>query len=115
MALTCAFLLVGSLLLWRGHPLGTQIFFSLAFMTVILVAATPQTMKYPIYVFMGIGWFNTKLILVVTFFLVITPVGLVMRLLGKDPLDKKWNVDRTTYWIERDNSAYPPEHLERPF
>lgn len=35
------------------------------------------------------------------FYLIITPVGLVMRCCGKDPLDKKWDKTRESYWIRR--------------
>ena len=35
------------------------------------------------------------------FFLVVTPIGLIMRLLGKDPLNLKYNKERS-YWIEKD-------------
>ena len=35
------------------------------------------------------------------FFLVVTPIGLIMRLLGKDVLNLKYNKERS-YWIEKD-------------
>jgi ABC-type uncharacterized transport system permease subunit len=35
------------------------------------------------------------------FYLIITPIGLVMRCCGKDPLGKKWDKTRESYWIRR--------------
>ena len=35
--------------------------------------------------------------------MVVTPTGLIMRLLGKDLLNLKKN-NKDTYWIEKDNS-----------
>ena len=32
------------------------------------------------------------------YFLVITPVGLLLRFAGRDPLDRRMERDRTTYW-----------------
>tara|TARA_Y100000996_G_scaffold104949_1_gene76907 strand:+ start:1460 stop:1609 length:150 start_codon:yes stop_codon:yes gene_type:complete len=36
----------------------------------------------------------------IIFFLVVTPIGLVMRVLRKDVLNLKYN-DNKTYWIEK--------------
>ena len=35
------------------------------------------------------------------FFFVVTPIGLIMRLLGKDLLNLKYNKSKS-YWIEKD-------------
>ena len=40
----------------------------------------------------------------VVFFLVVTPIGLVMRLLGKDLINKKYDKKIKTYWIDRDKN-----------
>ena len=56
-------------------------------------------------------WFNfgkllskiiTPLIMGVIFFLVVTPIGLIMRVLGKDILSLKYNENSKSYWIEKD-------------
>ena len=39
-------------------------------------------------------------IMSIIFFLVVTPIGLIMRLLGKDLLNLKYNKGKT-YWIEK--------------
>ena len=38
------------------------------------------------------------------FFLVVTPIGLVMRIMGKDILNKKYDKNKKTYWISRDKN-----------
>jgi len=38
----------------------------------------------------------------IIFFVVVTPIGLVMRLLGKDVLNLKLNKKESSYWIEKD-------------
>ena len=35
------------------------------------------------------------------FFLVVTPIGLAMRIMGKDLLNKKYDKKKNTYWINR--------------
>jgi hypothetical protein len=45
-----------------------------------------------------LGIVNTSIILFLLYFLVITPIGLIMRLLGKNNLDLKLNPGVSTYW-----------------
>ena len=42
----------------------------------------------------------SPLIMGIIFFLVVTPIGLIMRLLGKDVLNLKYNKNKS-YWIEK--------------
>ena len=49
-----------------------------------------------------LGKIVSPLIMGIIFFLVVTPIGLLMRMLGKDLLNLKFNTQKT-YWIERDN------------
>jgi hypothetical protein len=44
----------------------------------------------------------------VMFFLLITPMGIVMRWLGKDPLRLRLDRNATSYWIERDPPGPKP-------
>ena len=46
------------------------------------------------------------------FFLVVTPIGIVMKLMGKDLLNKKHNKKKQTYWIKRKTS---PGSMKRQF
>jgi len=50
-------------------------------------------------VFLGI--IVSPLIMGIIFFLVVTPIGLLMRLFGKDILHLKLNKKKSTYWIEK--------------
>ena len=47
-----------------------------------------------------LGKIISPLIMGIIFFLVVTPIGLIMRLLGKDVLNLKYNKNKT-YWIEK--------------
>ena len=46
------------------------------------------------------------------FFLVITPIGLLMRIMGKDLLNKKYDKKKETYWIKR---GKPVSTMKRQF
>jgi hypothetical protein len=60
-----------------------------------------------------LGWINTRLILGLVFYLLLLPIGLVMRLLGHDPLRRRREDRVTTYRVP--SAAPPPSHFERPF
>ena len=45
---------------------------------------------------------SRALIMGVVFFLVVTPIGMIMRFLGKDLLNTRKANNTTTYWIKRD-------------
>ena len=49
------------------------------------------------------GNFIARIVMGIVYFMVVTPTGLIMRVLGKDLLNLKKN-NKDTYWIEKDNS-----------
>jgi predicted membrane protein len=55
----------------------------------------------------------SRVVLGIMFFGIITPVGLIMRAVGHDPLARKREADVTSYrTVSRPRS---PSHMERPF
>ena len=49
-----------------------------------------------------LGKIISPIIMGIIFFLVVTPTGLIMRLLGKDVLNLKYNKNKS-YWIEKNS------------
>lgn len=45
-----------------------------------------------------IGWVVSHLVLAFVFFAVMTPIGLIMRALGRDPLERRFDPQAPTYW-----------------
>ena len=54
---------------------------------------------------MLLGAIIAPIIMGVIFFLVVTPTGFFMRLIGKDLLRKKYNKNAKSYWIKRDEPS----------
>ena len=54
---------------------------------------------------MILGAIAAPIVMGVVFFLVVTPIGIVMRLMGKDLLNKKNDKKKKTYWIKRETST----------
>ena len=61
---------------------------------------------------MILGAVVAPIVMGVVFFLVVTPIGIVMKLMGKDLLNKKHNKKKQTYWIKRKTS---PGSMKRQF
>ena len=58
-----------------------------------------------------IGWIISFLLLVVFYFLILTPIGLFFRLIGRDPLHRKFDNDTKSYWLLRQ----PPDKIDKYF
>jgi Saxitoxin biosynthesis operon protein SxtJ len=72
---------------------------------VLLYAAVPAVRR-PVFVGISrltapIGWAVSHLVLVLVFAVVVTPVALLLRLLGRDPLSRRPDPRVSTYWVER--------------
>lgn len=97
---------------WPLWPLHAPNLYWLAGAGAWLVAATvyPKMLAplYKVWMAFGhvLGWINARIILGVVFFVVVMPIGLIMRLFGKDFLRMRPN--RTgSYWVQRDREITP--------
>jgi len=80
-------------------------------------AVFPPALKIPhrLWTWLGevLNWINTRIILSVLFFLVLTPIGLVMKALGKDPLMR--GVDKKIPSYRSPSHEVAAAQMERPF
>jgi hypothetical protein len=60
-----------------------------------------------------LAWINTRIILGAVFYLIVTPIGVVRRLLGKDPMGTKPKADAETYRVLRKPRS--ASHLTRQY
>ncbi len=49
------------------------------------------------------------------FFIAVLPTGLILKLLGKDPMRRTLDKDAKTYWIPRDNAEFNKEKFKNQF
>ena len=54
-----------------------------------------------------LGKIIAPIVMLLVFFIVITPIGLMLRLFGKDILGLKFSEQVKTYWITRDKNIGP--------
>ena len=57
----------------------------------------------------------SPLVMGMLFYVVVTPTGLVMRLLGKRPLDLEFDAAATTYWTLRQPPGPAPDTMKNQF
>ena len=112
-----ALLLLATISYFFAHHL-QQVAVLSSFAFVLLVAARvfPQKFKLAHIVWMALafslGYFMSRIILTLLFYLIITPMGLAMRLFGKDLIDKRIEKNKESYWIKRKNGS---DGLERVY
>jgi hypothetical protein len=60
-----------------------------------------------------LGWVNTRVIMAVIFFFVVTPMGWIMRLMGKDPMLRRFESNSETYRVKKEYR--PPTHMTKQY
>jgi len=61
-----------------------------------------------------LGWINTRIILTLVYFLIISPLALVFKLIGKDPMERKIG-QSDSYWKKREAGEFKKEDYRRQF
>ena len=97
-------LIIAGFLFWKEKE-SFQILLIIGVTFCILGIVIPFILK-PIYwvwmIFATIlGWIMTRVILSLLFYMILTPIGLISRLFGKQFLELKWNKTDSTYWNYR--------------
>ena len=60
-----------------------------------------------------LGWINTRIILGFIFYLIVTPIGIVRRWLGKDPMGRRLSPHLKSYRLAR--TSRPASHLTKQY
>jgi hypothetical protein len=60
-----------------------------------------------------IGWVVSHLLLGTLYFLILTPIGLLLRLLGNDPMNRELDRAAKTYWVEHRTGDDPSTYFRQ--
>jgi Saxitoxin biosynthesis operon protein SxtJ len=60
-----------------------------------------------------LGWINTRIILGVVFYVIVTPIGIIRRWLGKDPMGRQLRPDLDSYRVTC--KPRPASHLTKQY
>jgi hypothetical protein len=107
---------VGALFYWRSHAPGVaRVVWIAGAALVALYFAVPPLRRYIylgwIYATFPIGFVVSHIILGLVYYGVFTPLGLVMRAFGHDPMQRRMDPAAKSYWVEHD----PNTGVERYF
>lgn len=100
----------------RGHSLRTwSLIVSLLLAGIALVLPRALRSFYRVWMALGagLGWVNSRIILGVVFFVILLPIGAIRRMLGHDPMQRKFEPNRATYKTARTKRA--GSHLQQQY
>lgn len=113
-----AFALLGLISWYRGHVTPPRVLWTLATALVVPGLLAPALLEPVHRSWMRFGFVlgevNSRVILTVFFYLVVTPAGFVLRL-ARDPLNRSLREARRSQWIKRERTAVERERYERQF
>lgn len=118
-ALTVFLGAIGLIQFLKGNEPTNFWFWGAAALILLTTLAVPVFIKpiYRVAIFIAhiLGWINTRIILGLIYYLLFTPIGLIMKVVGKDPLHRKFDKQATSYWNIRDRTPQPKENYLRQF
>jgi hypothetical protein len=103
-------MLVAAYLFWRGRIVGAEVTGGIGAMLLLGGLLAPRLLKWPSKLWwkaaMVLGYVNARIILSIAFLLVLTPIGLLWRVIRRDPMGR----GRAAWpgW-----TPYPPRYSDR--
>ena len=111
-------LIISGFLFWKEKE-SFQLFLAIGITLFLTATAIPAVLKpfYWIWMIFAIilGWFMTRVILSLLFFLILTPIGLTLRFFGKKFLELRWDNSKESYWNFRTNEHLQNKNYEKQF
>jgi hypothetical protein len=113
------FVLLGGWWLYRGKFLyAAELLLPVGLLLMFLGALWPRSLVVPAKAWMllaeALSFVMTRIILAVVFFFIVTPIGVVKRLFGWDPLSRR-NAGSESYWMPYSERQRDPRHYEKMY
>lgn len=113
-------LALAAVIWWRSDgdlTTAVQVLGGIGAVLVVLGLIVPLVLR-PVYrVWMALalvlGFVMTHVLMTIIYYLLITPIGLLLRVFGKDPLHRDLDPEAPSYWLHRDDPGPTPERLEK--
>ena len=111
-------IIVAALLFWKSRA-AAPYWAGAAALMALLGLVLPQVLK-PLYIaWMTFAYYlsfvTTYIILTLFFFIAVTPSGLIMRLFGKDPMNRRFPGKEASYWIKSQTYENTVERYSKPY
>lgn len=103
---------------YRGRFTVVAVFGVIAVLLTLIGLFVPAAARGFHRVWMGIagvlGYINSRILLTILYYGLLTPYGMISRVFGRDPLDRRGR-SRDTYWVKRENTRQTQQQFERLF
>jgi hypothetical protein len=110
--------ILGAFLVWRKRDAGF-ILWGIGLAALMTAWLLPMALKPVHKVWMKLalvlGFISSHVILALLFYLVLTPIGLALRVFGKNPLALGFEERAGSYWIKRNNRVCNKQRYEKMF
>jgi Saxitoxin biosynthesis operon protein SxtJ len=104
--------------IYRGRMIQVAVFGGLAAVLTLIGLFVPVAARGFHRFWMGIagvlGYVNSRILLSLLYYGLFTPVGLVRRLIGHDPMKRRGSV-QPSYWVTREHTRQSKNQFERLF
>ena len=111
-------LIISGFLFWKEKE-SFQIFLAIGITLFLTAIAIPFVLKPVYWIWMIfaviLGWFMTRVILSLLFYLIFTPIGLALRLFGKQFIELRWNKSEKSYWNFKKKEYLKNRDYEKQF
>lgn len=105
--------------LYRGKfQTAAEIFLPIGSLLVVLAVVWPRALVLPNRGWMAfagvLSYISTRIILAIVFFLILTPIGLIKKAMGWDPLHRRAKKG-DSYWHPYPERQHSPRHYEKMY
>ncbi|HZZ18535.1 MAG TPA: SxtJ family membrane protein [Opitutaceae bacterium] len=101
----------------HGRPRAAETLWAAALLLPLTALVSLKPLRWAFvglsYITYPIGMVVSHIALAVVYFLVLMPIGLVMRILGRDPLTRRFDPDQKSYWLKRPASRPPESYFKQ--
>ena len=112
------FAILGGIFLWRFHAHRVGLALLGGGSGLVLLYYVAPGLRRAIYltwsyVTFPLGWLLGHAVMGLTYYVVLTPVGLIRRVVGGDPLERHFEPGARTYWVRHDPGADRRRYLRQ--
>ncbi len=111
-------LLLGFVRMMLGRG-GSSYLYCTGFIVLLIGFSYPMALRPVFIVFRQVGLLlgkiNTTIVLTLFFYIIITPISLVRKVMKKTTLDLSFRKNVTSYWGSVDNNAFSKKHFKDQF
>ena len=111
-------LIIGIFLYWNANPNAAYLLgggAALVLLGLIIPVLLLPIQKIWMTFAVIMGWVMTRVILALLYYIVLTLIGFIARMTGKQFLELKWDRSQHTYWNYRENQDFDRKIYEKQF